>query len=307
MNKFVILGCGYIGTNFANYIVQANANDKVYVLGIKNEYTHYLNSKVTFISKKIEQIDEKDLEMFKDALVFDCVDNLNATNSAQKSSSLFLKNCSTKVELIQLLNTFNIKKYIFLSSGGTVYGDTNKPHEETEKYEPTNVYALGKVIQENYLNIFNIENNNFNYLIFRLSNPYGGYISKSKKQGIIDIAINKCINNEELEFYGDIKNVRDYIYIEDLAKYMYKLAISNANNSIYNIGSGIGTSTEEVFTIIENLLQKKINLKEIENQTVNIKSNILSMKKTNDLLGNIEKITVQEGIEKIISKKLKEL
>lgn len=305
MNKFVILGCGYIGTNFANYIVRENKNNKVYVLGIKNEYTDYLDEKITFISKKIEQIDEKDLEMFKDSLVVDCVDNINATNSAQESGSLFLKNCSTKVQLIQLLNTFNIKKYIFLSSGGTVYGDSNKPHEETEKHEPTNVYALGKVIQENYLNIFHIENNNFNYLIFRLSNPYGGYISKSKKQGIIDIAINKCVNNEELEFYGDIENVRDFIYIEDVAKYMYKLAISEANNSIYNIGSGIGTSMKDLFEMIEKLSQKKIKLKTIESSTVNIKSNILSMKKTQGIVGDIEKTTLEEGIQRIIASRLK--
>ena len=305
MNKFVILGCGYIGTNFANYIVRENKNNKVYVLGIKNEYTDYLDEKITFISKKIEQIDEKDLEMFKDSLVVDCVDNINATNSAQESGSLFLKNCSTKVQLIQLLNTFNIKKYIFLSSGGTVYGDSNKPHEETENHEPTNVYALGKVIQENYLNIFHIENNNFNYLIFRLSNPYGGYISKSKKQGIIDIAINKCVNNEELEFYGDIENVRDFIYIEDVAKYMYKLAISEANNSIYNIGSGIGTSMKDLFEMIEKLSQKKIKLKTIESSTVNIKSNILSMKKTQGIVGDIEKTTLEEGIQRIIASRLK--
>ena len=296
MSKIIILGCGYIGTNIANYIVE-KYEEEVYVLGIYNEYNEYLNTNVKFVEKYIEQICDDDMNLFEDAIVIDAVGNINATNDTKSSSTLFLKNCSNKVELIKILSDFKIKKYVFLSSGGTVYSDSIIPHKEDEFLNPTNIYALEKVIIENYLKIKALEDMSFKYLILRLSNPYGGIVSKNKHQGIIDVAINKIKNDEVLELYGSLKNVRDYIYIENLAEYIYKIVIFQEKNEIFNIGSGIGISIEDALKTIEKIYGKKIKLKNKSINTFNIVSNVLDTNKINRYVSNYKILSLEEGIK----------
>lgn len=294
-NKIIILGCGYIGTNVANYIAE-KYDDNVYVLGIYNEYRDYLNNKVKFIEKYIEQICENDKDLFENAIVIDAVGNINATNDSRSSSTLFLKNCTNKVELIKMLSALKIKKYVFLSSGGTVYNDSQNKHLEEEFVNPQNVYALEKVIIENYLKINSIEDDSFEYLILRLSNPYGGIVSKNKRQGIVDVAINKILSDETIELYGDLKNVRDYIYIDNLSEYIYKISISQFKNDVFNIGSGTGTSIEEVLNIIQKVYNKKINIENKKIKTLNIFTNILDVTKINTSISSIKMLSLEEGI-----------
>ncbi len=297
MYKFIILGCGYLGTNFANYIVN-NSDSQVYVLGIENEYNNYLDNRITFISKTIEQINNEDFELFKDAIVIDAVGNINATHDSMNSKTVFLDNCAGKVNLVYQLNSLQIKKYIFLSSGGTVYNDSENAHVETDGVNPKSIYALEKIIIEDYLSIFGSENDSFSYLILRLSNPYGGVISSTKKQGIIDVAISKIRNNEPMEFYGELSNVRDYIHVDDVAYYLYHLSISDRKNDIYNVGSGEGVSIEELFNIIEEVAGKRIELVNNSINTVNIKTNILNIEKLKSVVKNENVISIKEGIER---------
>lgn len=297
MNKIIILGCGYVGTNLANYISN-NSRDKVYVLGIANEYVDCLNKEVVFIEKRIEQITIEDSNLFNNAIIIDAVGNTNATNNLKKASTMFLQNCANKIELIKTILQFKIRKYVFLSSGGTIYNDSEKPHTEDEKLEPKNIYALEKVTIENYIKIASVENSNFEYLILRLSNPYGGIVSKNKKQGIIDVTIEKLKENKPIEFYGDLNNVRDYIYIEEMSEYIYKIAISEYKNEIYNIGSGKGTSIKEIFDIIEKVYEKKIKININNSETINIKSNILNTNKIKSILNIQNTKNIEENIKK---------
>lgn len=298
MNKIIILGCGYIGTNLANFITD-NYNDQVIVLGIENEYTEYLNSKVEFISKRIEQINYEDVNLFKNAIVIDAVGNTNATDDIKKSSTIFLQNCTSKIELLNKFLTLKIKKYIFLSSGGTVYNDSIISHKENENVEPRNIYALEKVIIEDYLKIVHQEIETFDYLVLRLANPYGGITSRYKKQGVIDVTISKILTHEKLELYGELNNVRDYIYIDDVSNYIYQLGISKHKNDIYNVGTGVGISLKDIFSKIEKAYNVKIDyvLKQIN--TINIKSNILDMTKTRNATNIYEVNSVDNGINLI--------
>ena len=303
MNRFIILGCGYIGTNLANYIKSKFIDEEIYVIGLKNEYTDYLDERVIFIEKYVEQISEDDKELFNNAIVIDAVGNINATNTLNTSSSLFIQNCSNKIDLINKLIKFQCRKYVFLSSGGTVYEDKNDIHKEDDAIVPKTVYALEKIVVENFLRIASIECEKFNYLILRLSNPYGGVISKAKKQGLIDVTIEKLINDECIQLYGDLENVRDYIYIDNLSEYIYRLSVLNIGKEIINVASGIGTSIRNVFEIIEEKMNKKIEIIKKDCLTVNLEKNVLDISKLNSYV-TLEKLyTVEEGVTHILNGK----
>lgn len=304
MNKIVILGCGYIGTNVANYIA-THYEEEIYVLGYKNEYVEYLDKKIQFREIAIQDIDMKNKDIFEDAICIDATGNINATSSSNIAGIKCLENCMQKVKLIYILYKLKIKKYIFLSSGGTIYGDSLKRHKENEKSNPLNVYALEKTILEQFLNINYIENHDFNYLILRISNPYGGIVTPNKKQGIIDVTINKAIKGEVIDFYGDMDNVRDYIYIDDLSEAIYQLLLSDKVNDIYNIGTGVGYSIREVFKQIEKTCNIKIKIKKCDAiKPINIKTNVLNIQKLKKDINFFPSISLKEGIERIKNQKI---
>ncbi len=302
MSKIVILGCGYIGLNLANYIVNTGF-DHVTVYGSDNYYSEMLDNKIEFMSKRIEQINCADKEIFENSIVIDCTGSTNATNSVSDSSALMLENCSTKVQLIKKINSLNIAKYVFLSSGGTIYVDSQEKHKENEMTYPNNIYALEKIFIENFLRMYGIENDKFNYQVLRVANPYGGVVSPRKKQGIIDVAINKLNNDEELQMYGDLNNVRDYIYIDDFSNMVNQLIHLNDHNETYNVGSGIGYSLKYVITLLENKFGKEIPFAYKKLNVMDIKCNILDMSKTLSKIQIENLIDLNEGIDKCINSK----
>lgn len=298
MNNIIILGCGYIGANLANYCATKKKN-KVYLIGLQNYYTSKLQENIEVINMKTEEISQNNKEIFKDSIVIDATGNTNATTSLNVAGINCLKNCINKINLIDMLNKLNIKKYIFLSSGGTIYGNSSKKHKENDKSEPLNIYALEKVVIEEFLKINSLENNTFSYLILRLANPYGGIVSPNKKQGIIDTTIIKVLKQEKIDLYGDIDNIRDYIYIDELSEAVYKLAISSKINEIYNIGTGKGYSIRRVFQEIEKQFNTNIQVNISSKNTIDINTNILNIDKLTKAIEFLPKIEIEEGIRKI--------
>ncbi len=302
MSKIVILGCGYIGSNLANYIVN-NSYDQVIVYGSDNYYSEQLDSRIGFVDKRIEQINCTDKEYLEDAIVIDCTGSTNATNSVSDSSTLMLENCSAKVQLIRKISNLGIAKYVFLSSGGTVYVDSTKKHKEDEITYPNNIYALEKIFIENFLRMYGLENENFNYQVLRIANPYGGIVSPRKKQGIIDVAINKLNNGEELQMYGDLNNVRDYIYIEDFSDMVLQLVKLNDKNETYNVGSGIGYTLKDILSMLQSKFNKSIAFTPKKLSVADIRCNVLDNSKALGRIDKIEFVNIDEGIEKSIKNK----
>ncbi len=300
MNKIIILGCGYLGANLANYISKYY-DEYVYVVGHKNGYYEYLNENVSFVNLPTQDINEKFKDIFENSICVDATGTTNATSSLETSEMLCLKNCAQKLNLIHMLRKLNIKEYVYLSSGGIVYGDSENRHREDEKIDPLNIYGMEKMFLEQFLKVNYIENHEFNYLILRVANPYGGVVLPNKKQGIIDVTIHKLLDGDPIDFYGDIDNVRDYIYIDDFSEAVYKLLLMGKMNDIYNVGTGIGYSIREVFTLIEKIYQKDIKLRICHsNKTVNIRNSVLNIEKLKRDTQFSPKISLEDGIARII-------
>lgn len=276
--KIVVLGCGYLGLNIVNYLKKISQSNEITVIGMKNEYSEELNKNILFIPLEIDNISNEILEKyFKDSYVLDLLGNIMPINKIDCLENELSKVYISKFRLLEKMNQYPPKLYIFFSSGGTIYGNENGLISENHKTEPINVYGLQKLFFENLIRINYLENKKFNYINLRLANPYGGYSSKNKNQGIIDVTLRKIYNNEEIELWSDVKTLRDYIYIEDLAKILQNIFLRDIKNITLNVGSGKGCSLEEIFEKIENTTSKKIKIikKVIPNNT--IKTNILDI------------------------------
>lgn len=295
--KIVILGCGYLGLNLANYLKKLSQDNEITVIGIKNEYSEKLNEKIVFIPLEIDNMSNEILEKyFKNSFVLDLIGNIMPTNNITCMEKELSNTYVSKFRLLEKMNQYPPKLYIFFSSGGTIYGNENGLISENHKTEPINIYGLQKLFFENLIRINYLENKKFNYINLRLANPYGGYSSKNKNQGIIDVTLRKIYNNEEIELWSDVKTLRDYIYIEDLTKILQKIFLKDIKNITLNVGSGEGHSLEEIFEKIENITGKKIKIikKIIPNNA--IKTNILDISLLKEKVNFENFIDFEKGI-----------
>lgn len=285
--KIVILGCGYLGLNIANYLGSvSNKKHEIIVIGIKSEYSLKLYEGIKFISRDVDDIDEEVLiKYFEGSYVIDLLGNITPVNDMSNLEEEFLKTYLSKLKLLRKLNKYTPKLYIYFSSGGSIYGDVDGVISEEHKTEPVNIYGLQKLFLENLIRINFLENKKLNYLNLRLSNPYGGYCSENKKQGIIDITLRKIYKKEKIELWTDLDTVRDYIYIFDLAKIIENLISQKIKNKTINIGSGKGMSLREIFQKLENITKQKIEIiyqKSLKSNLV--KKNILDIALLHELI-----------------------
>ena len=192
-----------------------------------------------------------------------------------------------------------IRRIIYPSSGGTVYGKYSVHSRETHPTIPYSVYAAHKIALENYFGLFNLYDD-MEIITLRIANPYGYLDTANRKQGIIPIFIDRIINGQPIEVWGAGKNVRDYIYIDDLVDAMEKAADYSGTFRCFNIGSSTGTSIKKVIRLIEQYSGKKAIVSYRPGRICDAESSYLN----NDLavreLGWKPAVTLSEGIQRLI-------
>ena len=161
-----------------------------------------------------------------------------------------INTCAFVNLLIGLSDKFT-GKFIFLSSGGTIYGN-KKNAVETDPPQPNSIYSISKLHYETLLAYYS-NKSNFSYLIFRLSNPFGSFHPKSN-QGIIPIFINKILSHSVIDIYGDGNQTRDYFYIKNFTDFIDKTFNYSGDYYFYNIGSGLSLTVHDILDKIQAIL-----------------------------------------------------
>lgn len=184
-------------------------------------------------------------------------------------------NLISSLKLFQECVRRKIRKVIFLSSGGTVYGIPNEvPIKESYSSNPICSYGIVKKTIEEYLFMFE-RLHGLDYFVFRLSNPYGEKQNPFAAQGAIPVFIYKALNGEPITVWGDGSVKRDYIYIKDVVSALASSIPVNSKNKIFNLSSGSGTTLNELIDIIKNISGKKVTVEYKESRSIDVPVNFL--------------------------------
>jgi UDP-glucose 4-epimerase len=183
--------------------------------------------------------------------------------------------------LISSLNLFdacvknNVRKIIFISSGGTVYGNPVKlPINEKHPTNPLSSYGIIKLAIEKYLGLYkNLKG--LDYKILRFSNPFGERQNPKLAQGLITHLLYKIKHKIPIEIWGDGRIIRDYFYIKDGVKSISKAISDKSANNIYNISSGRGLSINQILDRFRRILHLNFKVKYLAARKFDVKSNIL--------------------------------
>jgi len=199
-----------------------------------------------------------------------------------------------------------IRKIIFLSSGGTVYGiPSTTPINEDQNTNPICSYGIIKKTIEEYLYMYE-KISGLDYFIFRLSNPYGERQNPYAAQGVIPVFINHAINGEKIIIWGNGEVIRDYIYIKDAVKVLADSLKIKSNKRIFNLSSGTGYSLNQIIEFIKKVSGMEIKVDYQTERKIDVPVNILDNSLAMRTFSWKPETKIKEGIE-ITYKYLKEI
>ena len=160
------------------------------------------------------------------------------------------------INLLQNCVKYGVKKFMFASTGGAVYGEQDYfPADENHKQQPKSPYGISKLAVEKYLYFYNSEHK-LNYTILRYANIYGPRQNPFGEAGVVAIFSTKLLKNEQPTINGHGKQTRDYVFVGDVVK-ANLLALKDETSDIYNIGTGIETDVNQLFHYLNEITNAK--------------------------------------------------
>jgi UDP-glucose 4-epimerase len=290
----IIGGAGFLGLNLAKGLL--SGGHKI-VLFDRVEPRSAILDKVDFVKADLMDTSAIRKVMQKGDLIFYFACASLPGSPFEKIAANLHQDIEGFVEIIKLAIDKGAEKIVFPSSGGTVYGNPRQiPITEDHPTDPICYYGVTKLTSEKILYMFN-RAYGLDYLILRIGNPFGPGQDPRRPQGLIPKVIKRMMEGENLEVYGDGKIVRDYIYIDDVVKAVSACLSKGLKNDIYNIGSGVGASINEVIKMASEMLKKEPRIKYLEKRPGDVSANVLSNRKLKSLIGWEPKIALAEGLQ----------
>ena len=300
--KILLLGAaGFIGTNLTIELAK-KTEDEITLVDRSKEFFKPIVS----MDLKNVHILEADLTVDMDfdsilkdqEVVYHLVSTTVPTTSNQHISQELVSNVIFSANLFEACIRCDVKKVVFVSSGGTVYGkEVDCPLKEKTATNPISSYGVQKITIEKLLYLYRYMYG-LDYRIIRLANPYGPYQRPNGVLGAVTTFTYKALKGDEITVYGDGSVVRDFIYIDDAIRAIMKIVNGENKHRTFNLGCGYGTSIKQVLETIEKALGIKLNVSYLEGRKVDVPVNYLDISRYEKYYGALNPISLEDGIRK---------
>ncbi len=259
MKILVTGGAGFIGSHVQDGYIKAG-HKVVVVDNLVSGDEKNLNKSSKFY--KIDITSPQAREIIKKEKP-DVINHLAAQVDIRKSVADPVWDASVNIlgiiNLLEASREAKVKKFIFASSGGAIYGDTDIiPTPEGQPERPASPYGIGKLTSEKYLRYYNLQYE-LEYVALRYSNVYGPRQNSKGEAGVVAIFANRILKGEAPIINGDGKQTRDYVFVDDVAR-ANVLALS-AKTGAYNIGTSAETDVNQIFDKIARAAGTKVKAK----------------------------------------------
>ncbi|MEO8357691.1 MAG: NAD-dependent epimerase/dehydratase family protein [Chloroflexota bacterium] len=204
------------------------------------------------------------------------------------------------INLIECAKEFNVKRFIYISTGGAVYGEPEKlPCDETHPINPICQYGASKHTVEHYLYMYNV-NYGLKYTVLRYPNVFGPRQDPHGEAGVVAIFTGKMLVGEPITIYGDGEQTRDFVFVGDCARANYLAATIDHQPGIYNIGWSRPTSINEVFSALAKITGYSDPATHEAGKVGETRHIYLDASKANRDLGWVPTITLDDGLRETV-------
>jgi UDP-glucose 4-epimerase len=193
-----------------------------------------------------------------------------------------------------------VRRVVFASSGGTVYGNARQmPTPETEPTEPICAYGISKLAIEKYLALFK-HLHGLDFRVLRITNPFGPFQVALKNQGVVAAVIARALSDERMEIWDDGSVIRDFIFVEDVVDAFVAAATDPSSELVFNIGSGQGRSLRDIIAAIERLMGVRLKLQWKPGRPLDVPVSVVATDWAAKSLGWVAKTPFEAGLETTI-------
>ena len=299
MKILVTGGAGFIASHIADAFIEEGHT--VFVLdNLSSGFEKNVNPKAEFIRKDIR--DNSLSELFEKEK-FDVVNHHAAQMDVRRSVADPAFDADTNIigtiNLLQNAVKNNVKKFMFASTGGAIYGEQEYfPADEKHPTSPLSPYGISKLAVEKYLFFYNVQYK-LNYSILRYANIYGPRQNPHGEAGVVAIFSRKLINGEQPVINGDGKQTRDYTYVKDVVK-ANLLTLNETVSDIYNVGTGRETDVNELYNMINDFSGKGREEKHGPAMPGEQLRSVITSQKLKDKFGWSPSTTIKEGLKNTV-------
>lgn len=207
-------------------------------------------------------------------------------------------NVSGSINILQNCLKYKVKKVVFASTGGAIYGEQDTfPADEEHPARPISPYGINKLVTEYYLYYYKTVYG-MDYASLRYSNVYGPRQDPHGEAGVVAIFVQKMLKGEQPIINGDGEQTRDFVFVEDVVRANYLATINNTPHHIYNIGTGVETSVNKLFDSIRDIINPAVERRHVPAKVgEQMRSVIDNARAMNDLNWKPE-ISLESGLEK---------
>jgi UDP-glucose 4-epimerase len=296
MRILVTGGCGFIGSHIADAYIKLGHNVSI-IDNLSTGEIQNLNPRAQFFEK---DIGDKTIENIFKKEQFDIINHhaaqINVRTSVDDPLFDARVNIMGSLHLINLAIKYRVKRFIFASSGGTVYGEPDRfPITEDFTINPNSPYGISKATVERYL-VFFAGLYNLDYVILRYSNVYGPRQISKSEAGVISIFIEQILHNKKCIVFGDGTQIRDYVCVDDVVK--ANIAALDCESDIFNIGTGIETGVNDLIDILSEIIGKQVDYVYDAPRPGDIFKNVVDASKAASKISWVPQITLKQGIKK---------
>ena len=184
-------------------------------------------------------------------------------------------NLVASIQMLDVMVAKGVTKIVFISSGGTVYGNPVRlPIDECHPTEPKVSYGVTKLAIEKYLLLYK-QLHGLKVIILRVANPYGERQRTESSQGAVGVFLDHAISGKTINIWGNGSVTRDYLYISDVAEAFSAALDYEGENSVFNISSGAGTSLNDLVSKIEHTLGRKVLVEYQPDRAFDVQESVL--------------------------------
>jgi UDP-glucose 4-epimerase len=203
------------------------------------------------------------------------------------------------VLLLDACRGANIRKIVYVSSGGTVYGVTgDRPIAETMPTDPICAYGIGKLTIEKYFSLYGYLYG-MNFSVLRVANPYGRFQTANRQQGVIAALLKRAIRGEKLEIWGDGSVTRDFLHVDDVVAAMLAVVDYDGPHHVFNVGSGVGRSLRTIVGDIAAVLRRDdLPIAYQDARPADVPVNVLDIGLIRQQIGWLPRVEWMSGLER---------
>lgn len=299
MKILVTGGAGFIGSHVADAFIE-QGHEVIIVDNLSMGRMENVNIHARFVKMNIQ--DPEIMNLFEKEK-FDAVNHHAAQMDVRLSVADPIYDANNNIlgtiNLLQAAVKNSVKKFIFISSGGAIYGEQDYfPADEEHPTRPLSPYGITKLTGEKYVYFYH-HVYNLKFVILRYANIYGPRQNPKGEAGVVAIFSNRMLAGEQPIINGNGIQTRDYIFVADIVNANLK-ALEYNDNDYFNIGTGIETNVNELFHRLNHLTNANAKEVHASAQPGEQLRSVLNIKKAKELLNWSPKVSLNEGLAKTV-------